>query len=248
MLERPHGGYRCIYGDPAWRYKMRSAKGEAKSPQSHYRTMTDAELMAAAPAIERLAARDAVFFMWAVFPKLPFALELLKGCGFTYKTGGAWAKQSTTGRAWAFGTGYILRSAAEILLVGTRGSPTWTSKSVRNLWVAPLREHSRKPDAVIEDIERLTIGPRLELFSRTERPGWDYALSDELGKFGDGGAAPPPQGDRPGPGGRDWRGAKDSRPNHDAQSLTHSPSTEEPQAIRRRRRRGALTAWPVRAD
>jgi N6-adenosine-specific RNA methylase IME4 len=41
-------------------------------------------------------------------------------------------------------------------------------------WVAKRREHSRKPDAVREGIERLVGGPYLELFARETKPGWNY--------------------------------------------------------------------------
>ena len=58
------------------------------------------------------------------------------------------------------------------------------SAAVRQLIVAPLREHSRKPDEVYQGIEQL-FGEqrRLDLFSRQERPGWD-SWGNETGKFG----------------------------------------------------------------
>jgi N6-adenosine-specific RNA methylase IME4 len=116
---------------------------------------------------------------------LPQALEVLESWGFTYKTGGAWAKQSKTGKKWHFGTGYIFRSASEPYLVGTRGKPTLRARNVRNLVVAPVREHSRKPEELYTEIERLFEGPRCELFAREERSGWD-AWGLEAGKFNSG--------------------------------------------------------------
>lgn len=178
--ERPHGGFRRILADPAWYFKNRSAKGEVKNPVAQYPCLELEEIRAL--PIEQFAAKDSVLFLWGTFPMLPQALEVMAAWGFAYKTGGAWAKQSTTGRKWGFGTGYIFRSAAEVLLVGTRGHPQWTSRSVRNLWVAPIREHSRKPDQVIEDIERMTPGPGLELFARSQREGW-ISWGNEVGKF-----------------------------------------------------------------
>jgi N6-adenosine-specific RNA methylase IME4 len=47
------------------------------------------------------------------------------------------------------------------------------SKGVRQLIVEPRREHSRKPDEQYPRIEALVEGPRLELFARHQRPGWD---------------------------------------------------------------------------
>jgi len=44
----------------------------------------------------------------------------------------------------------------------------------RNFIIAPVREHSRKPDEQYEKIERLYPNARkLELFARRRRPGWD---------------------------------------------------------------------------
>jgi N6-adenosine-specific RNA methylase IME4 len=40
------------------------------------------------------------------------------------------------------------------------------------LIVSPVREHSRKPDEAHERIERLLVGPYVELFARAVRPGW----------------------------------------------------------------------------
>ncbi len=72
------------------------------------------------------------------------------------------------------GTGYWTRSNAELCLLGARGAPKRQAKDVRQLIVAPRREHSRKPDEAIESIERLVAGPYLELFARPpHRPGWD---------------------------------------------------------------------------
>jgi N6-adenosine-specific RNA methylase IME4 len=184
MIERPYGGFRAIYADPPWSFTNYSPKGHAKGPHAQYRCADLADLKAL--PVEPLAAQDAALFMWATFPMLPEALELIRAWGFAYKTGGPWAKRSSTGNKWAFGTGYIFRSAAELLLVGTRGKPTWLSKSERNLWVAPIREHSRKPDCVREMIERLAPGPRLELFARESVPGW-VGWGDEVGKFGEAG-------------------------------------------------------------
>ena len=172
--------YRAILCDPPWRFTLRSAKGEDKSPQAHYRCMPLNEL--SAMPVGQLAAPDAIMVMWATFPMLREAIQLMASWGFTYKTGGSWAKQSSTGKKWAFGTGYILRSAAEPYLFGTIGSPSYNSASVRNLIVAPVREHSRKPDDMHPMIEQLVEGPYLELFSRTDRPGWT-SWGDEVGKF-----------------------------------------------------------------
>ena len=37
----------------------------------------------------------------------------------------------------------------------------------------PKREHSRKPEAMRSMIERVSYGPRIELFARERFDGWD---------------------------------------------------------------------------
>lgn len=173
-------GYGCIVADPPWLFSNFSAKGEAKNPLAHYACMSTADI--AAMPVGNLAAPDCAMLMWATAPMLPDAIEVMRSWGFTYKSAAAWAKQSSTGNAWAFGTGYCFRSAAEFLLLGTIGKPKVRSRSVRNLIVAPVRQHSRKPDQQYEVAEALFDGPYLELFSRAGRPGWD-AFGNEAEKF-----------------------------------------------------------------
>jgi N6-adenosine-specific RNA methylase IME4 len=82
----------------------------------------------------------------------------------------------------AFGTGYCLRSAGEPFLIGTIGKPKF-ARNVRSIVDAKAREHSRKPEEAYE-AARALVGdvPRLELFSREEREGFDV-FGDEVGKF-----------------------------------------------------------------
>ena len=174
--------YGAILADCPWLYRSWSAAGERKNPIAHYDCLETDELKAL--PVHELAAPDCLLVMWATAPMLHRAIDVLTAWRFRYCTAGAWAKQSSTGRAWAFGTGYVLRSAAEFFLVGTIGKPRLGSKSVRNLIVAPVREHSRKPDAIYDAIERLTPDvARGELFARQSRPGWE-AGGLEVDKFG----------------------------------------------------------------
>lgn len=171
-----------IMADPPWRFELFSAKGEGKSAQAHYRTMTtrDIERM----PVWELAAPDCLLWLWCTWPMLPEALGVLRAWQFGYVTGGAWHKTTRRGRT-AFGTGYRLRSACEPFLIGIRGEPH-TTRSVRNLVEGEAREHSRKPEAAYAAAEALMPGARrLELFSRTDRPGWQ-AWGDETGKFDNG--------------------------------------------------------------
>ncbi|MBF0375664.1 MAG: DNA methyltransferase [Alphaproteobacteria bacterium] len=177
---RPQGGFGLIYCDPPWAFENWSAAGAAKGANAHYACESLADLQRM--PVSALAARNAALAMWATFPMLPEALALMAAWGATYKTGGAWAKKTSTGKKIAFGTGYIFRSAAEVLLIGTWGEPKPLNHSTRNLWLSQVREHSRKPDDVRADLARLFCGPRIELFARQASEGW-AVWGNEVGKF-----------------------------------------------------------------
>lgn len=173
LMQLPNAGaYRCVLADPPWSFVTRSAKGQTvKSPSHHYSVMSLDDIRAL--PVGTVAARDSFLALWVTWPFLPAGLDLIKAWGFTYSSGGAWAKQSRTGKSWAFGTGYRFRSASEVLLLASRGSPKWLSRSERNLWVAPIRSHSQKPEEVRDMLRRATEGPRLELFANDVSPGFD---------------------------------------------------------------------------
>lgn len=185
----PREQHGLLYVDPPWSYQMYSDKGLAKSPDVHYSCMGMDALKAMRDDILFATAKHAVCIMWATFALLPEALDLMRHWGFTYKTGGPWVKRAGNGNP-AFGTGYVLRSASELFLIGTTGSPRIRNRSTRNLiltgeWPTSIeqldsvivdtlrREHSRKPDEMIPLIEALFDGPYLEIFARTQRPGWN---------------------------------------------------------------------------
>ncbi len=178
-------GYGLLLADPPWLYETYSEKGQAKSAQAHYDCMPTEEI--AALNAGRLAGRDAICLMWATFPMLPDALRVAGGVGFDYKTGAAWAKRSARNQGWAFGPGYIFRSASELLLLGTTGNPETLSKSVRNLIVAPIRGHSRKPDQMYDMAEALSAGPAVStLFGRQRRKRLgDLGQGSRQVRFGD---------------------------------------------------------------
>ena len=181
--------YRLILADPPWYFRNYSVKGETKNPVSHYACM-DGHTIQSLPVGALAHPEGATVVLWATAPMLPQALATLAAWGFTFKSAGSWAKQSSSGKKWHFGTGYVFRSAAEFYLVGTRGRTRQMAHNVRNLIVSPVREHSRKPDAMRRDCEALWPGPRVELFARERAPGWD-AWGDQADRFDDSAAQTP---------------------------------------------------------
>lgn len=125
--------------------------------------------------VSELADRDCVLFLWATFPKLPEALQVIKAWGFQYKSVAfVWLKQNKSGSGWFYGLGFWTRGNAEICLLATKGKPHRHSNRVHQFIISPLREHSQKPDEARGKIlELMGDLPRLELFARKKADGWD---------------------------------------------------------------------------
>lgn len=181
------GHYKVIYADPPWTFATYSKKGKGRSSEAHYDCMSF-DAIKALPVAD-WAAEDSILLLWVTDPLLPKGLELLDAWGFTYKTVGFyWAKLNKAASPHAYsdtdfftGMGFWTRANPEQCLLATRGHPKRIAKDVRRLVVAPRREHSRKPDEVYDNIERLADGPYLEMFARSSRQGWDsWGNQEEL--------------------------------------------------------------------
>ena len=162
----PDGKYRVILADPPWKYDPRPEALAATDPEDHYPTMSEQEI--AALSVADRAAEDCVLFCWATFPLLPTALRVVHAWGFTYKTAFVWNKQR-------YNMGHYHRCEAELLLVCTRGSfaPVVDDRPSQII-EGGAAEHSRKPEESYGLIDGLyPHGPRLELFARRVRDGWD---------------------------------------------------------------------------
>jgi len=175
--------FSIIYADPPWTFQTWSKRGKARSAESHYPCLTLPEIQAL--PIADIAADNCTLFLWATDPLLPQAIDLIQKWGFNYKTiGFNWVKLNKSSEGFFTGMGYWTRANAELCLLGTRGKPKRKSASVRRLVVAPRREHSRKPDVVADRIVDLMGDlPRIELFARAPRPGWEV-WGNETNKWG----------------------------------------------------------------
>jgi len=159
----PVGKYRCIEADPPWALDA----CEGKSAIAHYNVMDLDAIKALGVKVLERAADDCHLWLWAINPMLPEALDVMKAWGFEYKSCLTWVKSN------GFGTGHYLRGATEHCLLGVRGSLKCLRNDQRTYFEAPRTDHSRKPEIFYELIETLSPSPRLRLFARSQRYGWD---------------------------------------------------------------------------
>ena len=178
--------YQVIYADPPWKFKTWSAKGTGRSAVSHYKVMPlPAIIKYMQDKLERYAADDCAVCMWCPGEMLHWGMQIFAACGVEYiKPMFVWAKTTKHGK-WHFSTGYYTRNNPEFMLFGRIGKPKCRSRSVRQLQIFPLRQHSQKPDEFRDLIEQLFAGPYLELFARQTKLFW-HSIGDQVGLLDEG--------------------------------------------------------------
>ena len=165
-IQLPSGVFEVIAIYPPWNYG-REYDPESSRVANPYPEMTQAELLQLRPPF----ADDGVLFLWTTQAFIFDAKELLDAWGFTYKATITWDKERIGMGAW-------LRMQCEFCLVGIKGRPIWNNTKWRDIIREPRREHSRKPDIFYEMVEDITVGRRLEYFSREQRTGWETYGND----------------------------------------------------------------------
>jgi N6-adenosine-specific RNA methylase IME4 len=187
-LKRNH--YGALIADPPWRFQPWSpppadATGR-RDAERHYRTPGLADIKNL--PVEMLAAPNAWLFIWVVSSHLSQALEVISAWGFEFaSTGFVWIKTKKghdgslvlTETDLRVGMGLTTRKGSELCLLARRGNPRRQAKDVREVILAPVREHSRKPDEAYARVQRYCAGPYVDLFARETHDGW-AAWGDEV--------------------------------------------------------------------
>jgi len=162
----PEGKFEVIAIDPPWNYG-REYDPDSSRVANPYPEMNQVELL----ELEIPSADDSVMFLWTTHAFIFDAKELLDEWGFEYKATMVWNKEK-------IGMGHWVRMQCEFCLIGIKGKPTWDNTTWRDIIEESRREHSRKPEAFYKMVEEVTVGRRLEYFSRTARTGWDIFGND----------------------------------------------------------------------
>jgi N6-adenosine-specific RNA methylase IME4 len=190
LLDTVSGKYGAILIDPPWRFANRTGKMAPEHKRLHrYPTMSFEEI--AGLPVGEIAASQSHLYLWSPNALLAEAFGIMKAWGFTYKTNLVWYKVRKDGGPDGRGVGFYFRNVTELLLFGIKGRIRTLAPGRRqvNVLVSRKQEHSRKPDAIYDLIERCSPGPFCELFSRQRVPGWTQ-WGDEVDSY----EAPPHKG------------------------------------------------------
>ena len=170
--ELPTGTYEVIYADPPWSYDN---SGFNQSAASQYPTMSVDKICQL--DVKSLCTDNSILFMWATSPLLPEAFEVIKAWGFEYKASMIWVKDRAPGMGWWVNTKH------ELLLMASMPSAlnvNHPAKKFDSVIEAPVTRHSAKPDVFYELIEEMYAGPKIELFARNKRQGWEASWGNEV--------------------------------------------------------------------
>lgn len=161
--------YKTIYADPPW---MEHGSGKVqRGADRHYPLMKTKDI-AALPVKELADPEGCHLYLWTTNNFLPDALKVVKAWGFEYVTIITWMKDRQ-------GLGQYYRGITEhCIFARTKNKLPYKlldGKRQQGVsgFVEPKGRHSQKPETMRQMIEKVSYGPRIELFARERHEGWD---------------------------------------------------------------------------
>lgn len=184
----PKEKFGVISIDIPWHFRSRAPTQNHhsnRSPQRHYPTM-DLEMAETLP-IKQLALPDCHVMLWITGPLLAIGVHnrLFKAWGVRASSMAfVWIKTKSKFNMVQLektalhendlhmSTGFTTRQNAEIVILGRIGSPARARADIRQMIIAPVQEHSRKPEEFFRRARHYGTGPYLDMFAGREHPGW----------------------------------------------------------------------------
>ena len=160
--------YQVIYADPPWPIgSIVLDRGKWVSPlKDKYPTMSLKQIKEL--PVQLVSNNNCSLFLWVTHTSLPWGLEVMFSWEFRYYCIITWDK----GNGWSQ---HGFHKRTEMLLFGYRGRMNTNQKGkfIPTLISERKTIHSKKPNIIYNYLESNTPSPRIELFARQEREGWD---------------------------------------------------------------------------
>ena len=160
--------YKTILADPPWplEWGYRKRRPNSQKRAMPYPTMTLDEIQKL--PIRGLADDNCHLWLWTTNTHLKNGFEVMEAWGFKYLAPIIRVKPS--------GCGNWFVHVTQTLLMGYRGRLNFPAgaKYKKNLiFTTCPKRHSQKPSISFDFIESISSEPRIELFARNRRFGWD---------------------------------------------------------------------------
>lgn len=175
--------YRTIVADPPWDigFKRIGVGGRRANPTEVPYDYMSLDEIKALPVAD-WADRQAHLYLWTT-------RDLFRE-GNAADVARAWGFEPCGEIIWGLrnaGMGGFLGSGHEPILLASRGGLPWPKNQIpqgvefwRQLYLRG-KVHSAKPEAFLDHVEQWSPAPRLEMFARRGRFGWDYWGDQSLG-------------------------------------------------------------------
>lgn len=165
--------YRTVVADPPWQPTLgatwNSRMTDKAGPQRFYNTLSVSEIIDLRPS----TADQAHFYIWGVTQHIDW----------TYKVARAWGAEPVILLTWkkpGLGAGRFRCNTEHILVArkgpregnpfGQGGRHAQATEGTFFEW--PRGRHSEKPKEFFDLVDRLSPGPKLEMYARAPRDGW----------------------------------------------------------------------------
>lgn len=170
--------YELIYADPPWR-RLKGGLRKSRPKQGRKLAYPTLSLEEIKDIISRY--NSSVLFMWAIDKYLFNTESMATEMGYRLHARLVWDKENGITPA------FTIRYAHEYLLWFYKSPMIPVAEEFRGKFTTVIRErstfHSKKPVSAYRLIECLYPDlPKIELFARNERDGWD-SWGNEIGKF-----------------------------------------------------------------
>lgn len=169
----PEGPFRAVTLDPPW--PMPKIEREARPDQGQtldYPTMSLDEIEQL-PIPGLADQQGAHVYLWVTHKFLPAGLALFEAWDVRYQCVMTWRKNvGPTPFSWMYDTEHVL--------FGRVGDLPLSRNGLRLSFEAPAIGHSIKPDVFYERVCQASPGPRLAMFERGQRDGFEV-WGDEVG-------------------------------------------------------------------
>jgi N6-adenosine-specific RNA methylase IME4 len=170
--------YKTILIDPPWKYGIWGGNsGKTESARAWNETGGNLPLPYASMSIEEignlpisdLAETNCELYIWTTQKYLPITFPFLIKWGFKYCETLSWCKEPR-----GTGQGGLFTPTNEFIIHGRIGKMPKKQRIDTTWWkVKRTNIHSKKPEFFQDIIETVSDSPRLEMFARRYRVGWD---------------------------------------------------------------------------
>ena len=181
LIERPPltdpavGTYRTVIIDPPWPMQKIEREVRPKQGQALDYAVKSVDEIAAWKAQNFMAEDGCHVYLWTTQRFLEDAMRIMEGWGVRRECVLVWNKNvGITPYSWMYN--------AEFVLFGRVGNLPLLKNGEKVVFDGKVREHSRKPDEFYDLVRLVSPEPRIDVFSREAREGFEQ-WGDEKDRF-----------------------------------------------------------------